>query len=183
MDEQEIYELLYEKREMYRMTFINTIKENRQYTYPLVDLNKLTILYSNFMTFGFVLERDYKLLENIIETYIEIVAIILENTYMCGHTQWSPIYDILDAYNDRRYRKSIPKKVDEELNNIFYKGMISDYACDKLEKLVIDILISKTPEEKLLNSDKILNIIHCRGNLSEFFVEGGRRAIDKISYD
>ena len=60
-------------------------------------------------------------------------------------------------------------------------GFISDYGLDPLLKLQSELLRSTTPEEKLLIIDRMLNVVHQRSDIAEWFVEGGSKALSQLS--
>jgi len=60
-------------------------------------------------------------------------------------------------------------------------GFISDYGLEPLMKLLSELLRSTTPEEKLLIIDRILNVVHQRSDIAEWFVEGGSKALSQLS--
>ena len=60
-------------------------------------------------------------------------------------------------------------------------GFISDYGLRPLEELLAELLRAKGPEEKLLLIDRMLNVVHQRSDIAEWFVEGGSRALAQLS--
>ena len=60
-------------------------------------------------------------------------------------------------------------------------GFISDYGLKPLEDLLADLLRASSPEEKLLTIDRMLNVVHQRSDIAEWFVEGGSRALAQLS--
>ena len=60
-------------------------------------------------------------------------------------------------------------------------GFISDYGLKPLEELLVELLRATTPEEKLLIIDRMLNVVHQRSDIADWFVEGGSRALAQLS--
>jgi hypothetical protein len=60
-------------------------------------------------------------------------------------------------------------------------GFISDYGLKPLEELLVQLLRATTPEEKLLTIDRMLNVVHQRSDIAEWFVEGGSNALAQLS--
>ena len=58
---------------------------------------------------------------------------------------------------------------------------ISDYGLVPLLKLRSELLRSTTPEEKLIIIDRMLNVVHRRSDIAEWFVEGGSKALSQLS--
>jgi len=60
-------------------------------------------------------------------------------------------------------------------------GFISDYGLKPLEDLLVELLRASTPEEKLLIIDRMLNVVHQRSDIADWFVEGGSHALGQLS--
>lgn len=60
-------------------------------------------------------------------------------------------------------------------------GFISDYGLNPLVTLAAELRRDKTPEEKLITIDKMLNVAHQRSDIAHWFVEGGSRALSQLS--
>ena len=60
-------------------------------------------------------------------------------------------------------------------------GFISDYGLKPLEELLVQLLRATTPEEKLLLIDRMLNVVHQRSDIADWFVEGGSHALGQLS--
>jgi hypothetical protein len=60
-------------------------------------------------------------------------------------------------------------------------GFISDYGLEPLEQLLNQLLHAGSPEEKLLIIDQMLNVVHQRSDIAEWFVEGGSQSLSKLS--
>ena len=58
---------------------------------------------------------------------------------------------------------------------------ISDYALSNLVNGALELIHAKTPEEKLQKIDWILNVVHQRSDIANWFVEGGTDTLDELS--
>jgi hypothetical protein len=58
---------------------------------------------------------------------------------------------------------------------------ISDYGLKPLQELVEELYKQKTPEQRLVTVDKMLNVVHMRSDLASWFVEGGSSALSSLS--
>jgi len=58
---------------------------------------------------------------------------------------------------------------------------ISDYGLGPLMTLINKLVNKKTPEEKLLIVDRMLNVIHPRSDIAKWYVEGGSSSLNKLS--
>jgi len=59
--------------------------------------------------------------------------------------------------------------------------IMSDYGLQPLLNLLYQLKKDKTPEEKLVTIDKMLNVVHQRSDMASWFVEGGSRALSQLS--
>jgi hypothetical protein len=60
-------------------------------------------------------------------------------------------------------------------------GFISDYGLEPLVTLAGQVRRAGSPEEKLVILDQMLNVIHQRSDIANWFVEGGSRALAQLS--
>jgi len=60
-------------------------------------------------------------------------------------------------------------------------GFVSDYGLKPLEDLLVELLHAGSPEEKLLIIDRMLNVVHQRSDIADWFVEGGSHALQQLS--
>lgn len=58
---------------------------------------------------------------------------------------------------------------------------LSDYGLEPLLKGLSQLRDADTPEEKLPIIDQMLNVVHQRSDMAAWFVEGGSRALSKLS--
>jgi len=89
-------------------------------------------------------------------------------------------------------REELRKYLNEKMVELFFdyyqndpKGdmgsFISDYGLKPLEDLLYELLRAGSSEEKLLIIDRMLNVVHQRSDIAEWFVEGGSRALQQLS--
>lgn len=60
-------------------------------------------------------------------------------------------------------------------------GILSDYGLPKLKALVPALITARSAERKLKVIDAMLQVTHPRGDLSAFFVEGGRKTLNQLA--
>lgn len=60
-------------------------------------------------------------------------------------------------------------------------GYISDYGLEPLVRLAGQLRKASSPEEKLVLIDQMLNVVHQRSDIANWFVEGGSRALAQLS--
>ena len=148
---------------------------------PARDLILLWIIYAKY---GRV---DEEKIIKIWDTLKELVIKILLNTY-----EWqdeNPEFygkenseDITDDDRKRHAWFISDLSGNKYVRNWGEEGGNARYSdCHQaLGKYLIQSYSSKTPEELLMNIDKILNFIHGLGNMAKWFVEGGTNTLSKI---
>lgn len=112
-------------------------------------------------------------------------------TALYGHTNWFPAYDIADHYGidideiDDQYGY-----LSEYLDNIgFYDWAVlpdgswacSDYGFNQYDPILREYSSNLTAGQKLIMLNRIIDVNHCRGNLSSAFIKGGAAACSAIS--
>lgn len=112
-------------------------------------------------------------------------------TALYGHTNWFPAYDIADHYDidiseiDDQYGYLV-----EYLDKIgFYDWAVlpdgtwacSDYGFQQYDPILREYSSNLTAGQKLILLNRIIDIHHCRGNLSSAFIKGGAAACSAIS--
>lgn len=143
----------------------------------LIPAPRLKKIWTDYMKFEFV--RDVKGLQMIEDIIIENVKKIHANTILMEHTtlgaeSFEEMYgEKLEETDERDYG-------DWAVDN---KGSwrISDYALSNLINGTLELMHTKTPEQKLQKIDFILNVIHQRSNIAGWFVEGGSETLNEIS--
>ncbi len=144
----------------------------------LIPAERLSKIWKDSAKMGFV--RDIKGLQMIEDIIIENIKKIEVNTMLMEHSEIKP-----DSYLEEIGAEPI-----NETKERFYgdwavdnKGAfrISDYALDALTNGALLLMQANSPEEKLVIIDRILNVVHQRSNLAEWFIEGGNRALYELS--
>jgi hypothetical protein len=107
------------------------------------------------------------------------------------------VHPFVQAFYDDNYDEDITREkfynlLFEEMTGKFFDyymndpegkmgGFISDYGLRPLEELLVQLLRAGTPEEKLLLIDRMLNVVHQRSDIADWFVEGGSHALAQLS--
>ena len=109
---------------------------------------------------------------------INITMKLAANTFLMGHTQNDPTEEFQNngITDDEQKEKFLDYLSDE--NGQF---RISDFGLPHLEKLAKQLYLAKTPEQQLLITDKMLNIVHQRSDLASWYVEGGFQSLNELA--
>lgn len=88
--------------------------------------------------------------------------------------------------SDEELRKKLMEEMDDRFTDYSTDPKsghlyISDYGLEPLQKLVIELRNEKTPEQRLVTVDKMLNVVHMRSDLASWFVQGGSSALSSLS--
>ncbi len=136
------------------------------------DKNQLEIPFKNP-------KRGYQKPKNISPCQTTIhpfVKTFIEDKYDDELPNREKFYELL--YNDMK-DKFFDYYMDDPEGK--WGGFISDYGLQPLEDLLVQLLHAGSPEEKLLIIDQMLNVVHQRSDIAEWFVEGGSRALSQLS--
>ena len=155
---------------------------NYRMEWDVVPAARLIKIWNDYMNTGFV--RDEKGINMIAEIVLTNIAKLNVNTILCGHSEQDPV-----AYADDVMGGEGEEELPEDyfyIDGAFFddeKGAlrISDYALKPLSQDEWKLRRAKTAEEKLQILDHILNIIHCRSDLSSWFVQGGRATLNRLA--
>lgn len=155
-----------------------------------IPLHMLKRVWENFMKFNFVQERDYKTLDKIQQIMTANVLKLNVNTELGGHTSADPTYDFKEEYENQGLsdEEATTKAKQDEGDFFDYiydpsqrQHRISDYGLKPLQKKLLQLRNLKTPEERLVKIDEMLNIVHRRSDLAAMFVEGGSKSLNQLS--
>ena len=153
--------------------FKNSEPGSRQ-SWPLVPFGRLNKIWKDYMKHGFV--RDVKGMEAISSIMIQNVHNLAANTYLSGHTSSDPSYYFDEAGMDEEAQERYYDYITDEDGG--YR--LSDYAMDDLQNDAFELAKTFDPNKQLQIVDRMLNRIHRRGDLSAFFIEGGKKSLDRI---
>ena len=128
-------------------------------------------------------------------------AILHNCTEICGHSRFFPTDDFVDVFFQGDYDAWENYKKEQGEDNDYYvawdfleeKGFddwnklpdgsdaLSDFGIEPIENLIHEYHENLEPEKVIVLINKILDIIHCRGDLASMFIVGGRQTLSQIS--
>jgi hypothetical protein len=152
-------------------------KEGEIQKWNPIPLSRIKHTWQSYSELGFV--RNARVVDDIADDIVQKIATLDANTTLMGHTPIDPV-EALDAYG-LKMSNALSDKLTDYLTTEKGNWRISDYGLEKLQKIAVDIIASKTPEEKLLLIDRVLNVVHQREDLAAWFVEGGRNSLDELA--
>lgn len=150
-------------------------KKGQHMSWSVVPFARLKKIWEDYSKFGFI--RDENGINNIADQIFHILARLQAATDLAGHG------GSVDFKEDIGCKEPNPKNTDFYFSFLEteYGTPISDYGLRKLWSIVEKLMSAKSPEEKLLLIDQMLNVIHQRGDLAALFIEGGSASLSQLS--
>ena len=154
-------------------------RKNYHQAWRVVPAARLEKIWQDYSKTGFV--RDEAGINEIADLIIENICKVEVNTILCGHSPYHPGGVGARSMTNQKY----PEGYFERLDNFFddphsSTWRISDNALRPLTTYAADLITAKTSEDKLQLIDKILNVVHMRGDVASWFVQGGRKTLTKM---
>lgn len=183
MDIYEISEMVDNQISSIMSEFYNPSRsKGSKMSWSVIPFAKLKRIWEDYVTYGFV--RNPRGLEEIEEKMLKNLARLEASTILSGHGSYS-MEDLAEHHDF----KPIDEENDPELAQDFYWEFleteygtpISDYGLKHLWDLAFKMVETNNAEEKLLLIDRMLNVIHQRGDLAALFVEGGSSSLSELS--
>lgn len=174
---------LWDKISEAKIDIINEFINKKTVSQPWnpVKFSKLKRIWQDYTRLGIV--RDAKGMQEIVNQVVNNFARLYANTILAGHTGINPKEEL----EPMGFEEFSEDQWDDFADWIIMsedRGMrISDYAIDKLEHYVLQMMQTTDPEEQLLLVDKLLQVSHMRNDLANIFIEGGSRSLDELSYE
>lgn len=153
---------------------------NTVMSWSVVPFARLKKIWQDYSKFGFV--RDERGMQQIVEKMLTNLARLLAATDFSGHSQVSPS----EMYNEEiNYEEENEITNDDLFSDYRYGGFFdtpygtaySDYGLKPLSELGVQLINATTAEQQLLLVDRMLNVVHQRGDLASLFVEGGTNSL------
>lgn len=178
--------------------FLNNPKQNNMWG-PLINPSEYAKALDEFVQYGKLVRFPAQRVYQWIGLCLKNIALLNTCTYIYGHNVGWPEDDFLDVFFDddeeawREYCEENGLEPDdyyEYLDNIGFVDwcdsgadtpVFSDYGLEPLMKLASEYREDMSPEQVLVLINKIVDVVHCRGDLSSLFIKGGTSACDAIS--
>ena len=175
MDNDEAYEFFVEKVNEWAFTLARAAQDGaEEVRWEKPSLRKVKRVWEESKMA--VLHETW--LEEIAIMFINTIARLHAQTILAGHTQVNPAYYLKELYEieleEHEWERIYDYTWDEGNDGI------SDSACPKLDAIAIQILTTDDLMKKLWYCDTILNVVHQRGDLSKFFIQGGKVSLDLL---
>ena len=165
--------------------------KGRQSWTPLINPYMYYKALSEFTKYGKLINFPTEYVYQWMGIIMRNTAILETCTELAGHTQCFPGYEVSEYAESRGYEICDSfEEGSEWLDEIgFYdwnlmpdgSDAISDFGLDPIEKVISEYNENLPPEKVLVLVNRILDIYHCRGDLSSIFITGGRSSLNRIA--
>jgi hypothetical protein len=157
---------------------LKNITKTDRYPWSTVSLDRAKKIWKDFSRTGIV--RDENGVYDLLDDLADIAARLAATNALLGHDTMNVA--TLAENSDVPYTSDMEDKLGDYLyDEKEQANYISDYGLPKIEKLIRRAYATSSAEEKLLLIDQMLNIVHQRSNLSNWFIRGGRKELDELA--
>lgn len=146
---------------------------------------------SEFTRYGQFINFPAKYVYQWMGIIMKNTAILRASTALAGHSEYFPGDVVSEVAEEHGYEiDDSYEEGSEWLDEIGYydwsvlpdgSDAMSDFGLDPIEKVINEYNENLPPEKVLVLINRILDIYHCRGDLSSIFIQGGSRALSAIS--
>lgn len=167
---------------------------------PLINPSIYQKALNEFVKYGKFINFPTKYIYQWMGIIMKNTALLRSCTEIAGHSQWFPEDDFVDVFFEGDYDKwdDYKNEIGEDtygaawelLDNNGYgdwamlpdgSDAISDFGIEPIEKLINEYNENLPPEQVIVIINKILDVVHCRGDLASMFIVGGRQTLSQIS--
>lgn len=206
-DWHEYYDMLSEYNEYYVLCSFWENPQGKQNWGVLINPSMYQKALGEFTKFGKIEHFPTRYIYQWMGIIMRNTAILRANTSLAGHETYYPyeeISDFLENYFDNDeweinnnnicYVDEDGEQKEEYITDFFgdlglYDWMKapdgsdawSDYGIKPIEELINEYNDNMSPEEVLVLINKILDVYHCRGDLSSLFIQGGTKSLYQTS--
>ena len=171
--------------------FFSENRGERQNWAPLINPSMYQKALSEFTKYGKLINFPTKYIYQWMGIIMKNTAILETCTELAGHTEFFPSDEVSEYAENKGYEIGNSFEDGSEwLDEIgFYdwslmpdgSDAMSDFGLAPIMKVINEYDEGMEPEKVLVLINRILDIYHCRGDLSSIFIEGGRNTLSKIS--
>lgn len=146
---------------------------------------------SEFTKYGKLVKFPTKYIYQWMGIIMKNTAILHASTDLAGHSQYFPSDVVSEVAEEHGYDVGESYEEGSEwLDEIGYydwslmpdgSDALSDFGLEPIEKVIIEYNENLPPEKVLVLVNRILDIYHCRGDLSSIFIVGGRSSLNRIA--
>ena len=175
---QETLELFVEQRDAIICKWVTDFLNGKKFiNWDRVPANQLKYVWADFGKLGFV--RNEKMMNNIASLILKNIAALDAGNALSGHSQEDP-REMIECAHGIELDEDQMEKFQEYLALEDGTWIVSDYGLPYLHPIYQQIMNAKTAEDKLYAVDRALNVVHQRGDLADFFVEGGSKTLNAV---
>jgi hypothetical protein len=143
-------------------------------SWNVVPFPRLKKIWEDFMKHSVI--HDEKGLMRIRDMFIDNIARLQAATDISGHSQ----YGMGGEGTDHPVVKDDDIDFYQDYLDTPHGTPISDYGLKPLWNLAHELMTTQDPTETLVLLDRMLNVIHCRGDIASLFVDGGSDSLNEL---
>lgn len=125
--------------------------------------------------------RDLKGMSAIAAQMLELIPRLDVCNAFCGHDTYDPLPMFLDETGHEQLPPTDRQEFLDGLCLVDGTWLVSDYGLPYLRKIHTQIFHAEPGADELCAVDKALNVIHQRGDIAAFFIEGGVTTLTRIA--
>jgi len=173
-----------EKRNIVSEFFSEGRSEGTMMSWSVVPFSRLKKIWQDYIKYNVV--HDVNGLDSILNKILRNIARLQAATDLAGHSMGGSLEEFLGYEEEDEEAQTV---LDDDQQFDFYESFlnteygvpVSDFGLKPLWDLAFKAIETNSSEEKLLLIDRILNIVHQRGDLAALFIEGGSDALSELS--
>lgn len=147
---------------------------NWRVSWKTVPASRIKKVWLDYGRTGVV--RDEKGMQKIADAVMDGIARLDVANGLSGHDTFDPLEGRFDYFTDAQ-----KEQLQSGLELKDGSWLVSDYGLPYLKKIYDQIFRADTAEEQLFAVDRALNVVHQRGDIAAFFVEGGTKTLNEIA--
>jgi hypothetical protein len=154
--------------------FLRSKKRDWIVRWETIPAARLCKIWLDFGRRGFV--RDERGLEKIAAKMLRLIPRLDAINALSGHDSHDPL-----KQGGWELGKREAERLLRGLCLPCGAWLVSDYGLPYLKKIWPRIDLARSPELQLVAIDAALNVVHQRGDIAAFFIEGGSKTLDTIA--
>ena len=192
----------YEYLENYSVWEIFGMFENGENPFsPLINPSMYQKALSEFVKFGKFTNFPTKHIYQWMGIIMKNTAILRACTEICGHSNSVPVEEFIEfffggdeaMFEEYKESHNFDNDYDAMWEYLYEKGWddysklpdgsdaISDYGIRPLEQIISEYNSDLEPEKVIVLINRLLDVVHCRGDIASMFIVGGSKTLSTIS--
>ena len=176
-------------------------ENNKDLWRPLIQPDMYQQALREFTKYGKFIKFPTKYIYQWMGIIMKNTAILRACTDICGHSDSLPLENFIDFYfggneslfNEYKESNNFDSDYDAMWEFLYEKGWdeysklpdgsgaVSDYGIRPLENIISEYDSNLEPEKVIVLINRLLDVVHCRGDIASMFIVGGSKTLSTIS--